>query len=30
MRSATERVRAAHRISPDPVNPLPLFYGVIE
>jgi pyrimidine-nucleoside phosphorylase len=30
MRSATERVRRAHQISPDPVDPLPLFYGVIE
>jgi len=30
MRSASERVRAAHQISANPVDPLPLFYGVIE
>jgi len=30
MRSAIERVRAAHQISIHPVDPLPLFYGVIE
>jgi pyrimidine-nucleoside phosphorylase len=30
MRSAIERVRAAHQITAQPVDPLPLFYGVIE
>jgi pyrimidine-nucleoside phosphorylase len=30
MRSAIERVRAAHQISTHPVDRLPLFYGVIE
>ena len=30
MRSASERVRAAHQVSANPVDPLPLFYGVIE
>jgi pyrimidine-nucleoside phosphorylase len=30
MSSAIERVRAAHQISTQPVDPLPLFYGVIE
>jgi len=30
LRSATGRVRDAHQLSSDPVEPLPLFYGVIE